>query len=209
MSIAAAIQAIRDAGFQIEAEGDSIAIEPFDELSEKQVGWLKANKPAILAALRNPGSVLRADRGHDLAPANCPLPARLAIAAERVCREIHGDNDDQVAQMLADLAECPESDWDSLADHFESQPPPPESDDDRVLIHVPELTLSTGQKISCDMTVPKANLEKLRAVVKFRLKDGGGGGSVLGSPGTPREELVADLQTRYGSRLETIDGLAP
>ena len=76
----------------------------------------------------------------------------------------------------------------------------------RVLIHVPELKLSTGQRISCDMTVPRANMEKLRAVVKFRLKDDQGGGSVLGSPGTPREELVADLHTRYGKRLASIDG---
>ena len=151
MSITDVIQAIRAAGFQVEAEGDSIAIEPFDELSEKQVGWLKANKPAILDALRSPGAILDAGQGgNDLEPAN-----------------------------------------------------------DRFLIHVPELKLSTGQRISCDMSVPKVNLEKLRAVVKFRLKGNGGGGSVLGSPGTPREELVADLRTRYGSRLETIDGAAP
>ena len=80
---------------------------------------------------------------------------------------------------------------------------------DRVVVHVPELTLSTGKKISCDLSVPRENLERLRAVVRFRLKGGGGGGSVLGSPGTPREELVADLQARYGSRLETIDGDSP
>ena len=46
---------------------------------------------------------------------------------------------------------------------------------DRVLIHVPELTLSTGQRIACEMTVPRSQLEPLRAVIRFTLKDDGGG----------------------------------
>lgn len=147
-NITASIQKLRQAGFSIEADGDAIAIDPFDELTDAQVDWLKSHKPDILTALRSEGTILDAGQGgNDIEPAN-----------------------------------------------------------DRVLIHVPELTLSTGQRVSCDMTVPRANLEKLRAVVRFRLKDDQGGGSVLGEPGTPREELVADLQTRYGSRLATIDG---
>ncbi|RQW83466.1 MAG: hypothetical protein EHM62_02020 [Methylococcus sp.] len=80
---------------------------------------------------------------------------------------------------------------------------------DRVTVHVPELTLSTGQKISCDMTVPRANLERLRAVVRFQLKDGQGGGSVLGSPGTTEDELRDILREKYGARLATINGAAP
>jgi hypothetical protein len=84
-----------------------------------------------------------------------------------------------------------------------------EPGNDRVTVHVPELTLSTGQRISCDMTVPVANLDKLRAVIKFTLKDGGGGGSVLGSPGTTEAELREILREKYGARLATINGAAP
>ena len=60
---------------------------------------------------------------------------------------------------------------------------------DRVLIHVPELTLSSGQRIACDMTVPRSQLEPLRAVIRFTPKDDGGGGSLLGSPGRTESEL--------------------
>jgi hypothetical protein len=77
---------------------------------------------------------------------------------------------------------------------------------DLVVVHVPELTLSTGQRISCDMTVPRANLERLRAVVRFTLKDNGGGGSLLGSPGKTEAELRKILREKYGDRLATIDG---
>lgn len=164
-----------------------------------------------------PGSILDASSTADPAPANSesvaggylqnlqnPLPARLAIAAERACREIHGDSDDQVQTMLDDLASYPPDDWDSLADHFEAQlPPPPEAGRERITL--------IGDDRQFQMDVPTEHVAefKARASVRFRLKDGGGGGSVLGEPGTPREELVADLRTRYGSRLETIDGAAP
>lgn len=85
---------------------------------------------------------------------------------------------------------------------------PAANDSDRVLIHVPDLGLSTGQRISCDMTVPRASLDKLRAVLRFRLKDNGGGGSLLGEPGKTEAELREMLLTKYGDRLATVDGRA-
>ena len=148
MGITEIIDRIRAAGFTIEAEGDQLMVDPFSELSDAQFGWLKANKPDILAALRAPGAILDAGQsGNDLPPAN-----------------------------------------------------------DRVVVHVPELTLSTGQKILCDLSVPRANLERLRAVVRFQLKDGQGGGSLLGSPGKSEAELREILVEKYGARLATIDG---
>lgn len=77
---------------------------------------------------------------------------------------------------------------------------------DRVVVHVPDLMLDTGQRISCDLDLPRKHLEGLRAVVRFQLKENGGGGSVLGEPGMPREALVVGLRARYGGRLATIDG---
>ena len=77
---------------------------------------------------------------------------------------------------------------------------------DRALIHVPKLVLATGQRASCDMTVPRANLDKLRAVLKFTLKDGCGGGSLLGEPGKTEGELRGILVEKYGQRLASIDG---
>jgi hypothetical protein len=77
---------------------------------------------------------------------------------------------------------------------------------DRVVVHVPEHTVTSGNRYSFDLDLPRKHLDGLRAVVRFRLKDDQGGGSVLGEPGMPREALVADLQSRYGDRLATIDG---
>ena len=80
---------------------------------------------------------------------------------------------------------------------------------DRVVVHVPEHTVKSGNRYSFDLDLPRKHLDGLRAVVRFQLKDNGGGGSVLGEPGTPREALVADLQSRYGERLATVDGVKP
>lgn len=61
------------------------------------------------------------------APVAVDLQQRLHLAATRVCREIHGDDDHAVEQMLDDLRHTPESDWVALTEHFERQlPPPPE-----------------------------------------------------------------------------------
>ena len=71
MNIAIAIAKIRSCGFQIHAEGDHISVEPFDRLTDGQLGWLKANKPAILDHLRSTATVLEAGQpGNDLPAAN-------------------------------------------------------------------------------------------------------------------------------------------
>ena len=72
-SISAAVQMIRNAGFQMEVEGDSIAIEPFDELSDDQLEWLRSNKAEILNCLRQSDVQLEPEQsGSDLTPANDP-----------------------------------------------------------------------------------------------------------------------------------------
>lgn len=75
---------------------------------------------------------------------------------------------------------------------------------DRVTIHVPEFELQTGQRVSFDMTVPRANLQALRQTLRFELKDNQGGGSVLGAPGVTQNELRRILDEKYGVRIESI-----
>lgn len=193
------IEKVRAAGFDLAAEGDRLLVCPVDRLSDEQRQFLRAHKTEILAALQSPGSVLDADGGHDLAAANCPLSARLAIAAERVCREVHGDSDGQVQAMLDDLASHPPKDWDALTQHFEAQLSPPpepgrERDELQVAVH--------GHSLAA----PVEHTKPIRASLQYRLKDGGGGGSLLGSPGTTEAELRAVLAGKYGDRLATIDG---
>lgn len=77
---------------------------------------------------------------------------------------------------------------------------------DRIVVHVPEHTVKSGNRYSFALDLPRKHLDGLRAVVRFQLKENGGGGSVLGEPGMPREVLVTGLQARYGDRLATIDG---
>lgn len=73
MSVHSAIEKIRQAGFSIEAEGDCIAIEPFDELSDDQLDWLRSNKSEILNCLRQFDVQLEPDQaGSDIQPANDP-----------------------------------------------------------------------------------------------------------------------------------------
>jgi len=79
------------------------------------------------------------------------------------------------------------------------------ANNDRILIHIPEFKLQNGNRVSFDSTVPKANLERLRQVVKFTLIDDQGGGSILGEPSKSRAELVDILKEKYGDRLESID----
>ena len=195
---------IRQAGFTIALTDGNLAISPASSLTDERRAWIRAHKDELVAALANPGSLLDADCGHDLAAANCPLPARLAIAAERVCREIHGDSDDQVAQMLDDLAHCPSDDWAALTEHFEGQlPPPPEEGRERI-------TLQTDA-YQFDMDVPTEHVAAFvaRASVRFKLRDGQGGGSLLGEPGKTEAELREILVEKYSGRLESINGEAP
>ena len=77
---------------------------------------------------------------------------------------------------------------------------------ERVTVHVPEFTLQTGRRVSFDLDVPKANIPALRHSLKFELKDGHGGGSILGKPGASKDEVRSVLLMKYEGRLATIDG---
>ncbi len=197
MNAQALILKIRDAGFTLAADGDRLLVSPVEQLTPERLGLLREHKAEILAVLNTAG-------GHDLAAANCPLPARLAIAAARVCREVHGDSDDQVMQMLDDLAHCPESDWDSLADHFEGQLPPPiEPGRERITL------MDDDRQFQMDVPTERVAAFVARASVKFRLLGDQGGGSLLGEPGKTEAELREILVEKYGKRLATINGEAP
>lgn len=50
-----------------------------------------------------------------------PVFAWLEKSASRVCREVHGDNDDQVKQMVDDLKHYRPDVWAWLIDHFQGQ----------------------------------------------------------------------------------------
>ena len=130
MTIAQAIEKIRDAGFTIEAEGDRIAIGPFSGLSESQLVWVKERKGEILECLRA----------------------------------------------------------------------------ERVVVHVPDFTLSTGKRVSFDLDVPIIHLPALRQSLRFELIGDQGGGSILGAPGQSESELRGRLVQKYGPRLATING---
>lgn len=56
------------------------------------------------------------------------------------------------------------------------------------------------------LTTERVVVPKLRQVVRFRLRDGQGGGSALGLPGEPLETITEGLRARYGSRLASVDG---
>lgn len=77
---------------------------------------------------------------------------------------------------------------------------------ERVIVHVPEFTLSTGKRVSFDLDVSKANIPALRQSLRFELKDNQGGGSILGAPGQTEDELRGRLVQKYGERLESING---
>lgn len=77
---------------------------------------------------------------------------------------------------------------------------------ERVIVHVPEFTLQAGKRVSFDLDIPKANLPALRQSLRFELKDGQGGGSILGKPGASVDEVRSVLLMKYEGRLATIDG---
>jgi hypothetical protein len=83
----------------------------------------------------------------------------------------------------------------------------PPANDPRITVHVPEFTLSTGQRVSFDLDVPTANVPTLRQSLRFELKDGQGGGSILGQPGGTEEHLRDVLVRKYRGRLATINGM--
>ena len=81
------------------------------------------------------------------------LQKKLHDAATRVCREIHGDDDHAVKQMLDDLKHAPESDLVALIDHFERQlPPPPEPGYRRITVK------GAGYQFDVDMPEEKAEI---------------------------------------------------
>ena len=144
------ISRIREAGFTIGLMDGNLAISPASSLTDARRAWIKAHKDELVAALRSSESILDAEGGNDLAPAN-----------------------------------------------------------DRALIHVPDYETASGNRYAFDMTVPKANLPALRQSLKFELKDGQGGGSILGQPGASVDEVRSVLLMKYEGRLATIDGESP
>ena len=141
------IQRIEGAGFTVALTHGNLAISPASDLNDKQREFIRSHKDELVAALRSSETLLDAEGGNDLAPAN-----------------------------------------------------------DRALIHVPEYTLATGKRVSFDLDVPKANLPALRQSLRFELKDGQGGGSILGKPGASVDEVRSVLLMKYEGRLATIDG---
>ena len=70
MNAHAYIQKVRAAGFTLATEGDRLLVSPIENLTADQRQSLSDHKPEIIAALRSSESILDADGGHDLAPAN-------------------------------------------------------------------------------------------------------------------------------------------
>jgi hypothetical protein len=115
MDVGTFISCMRREGFSVCEVDGQLGISPASRLDDEQREWISANKLAILTALKSSGTEIDTGQGgHDLLAANCPLPTRLAIAAERVCREVHCDNEYQVQAMLDDLCHAPLSAWDAL-----------------------------------------------------------------------------------------------
>ena len=76
---------------------------------------------------------------------------------------------------------------------------------ERVTIHVPDFQAANGSTYSFDLTVPKIHIPELRARLSFTLRNGQGGGSVLGAHGVTQNELRQILVDKYGDRLERVD----
>jgi|688.fasta_scaffold339605_2 hypothetical protein len=64
------IQKVQAAGFTLAIDGDRLLVSPIENLTAAQRKSLADYKPEIMAALRSSESLLDADGGHDLAPAN-------------------------------------------------------------------------------------------------------------------------------------------
>lgn len=192
------IQKVRDAGFSVALDGDRLMVSPIENLTPDQRQSLSDRKQEIIAALRASESLIDAEGGHDLEPGNdadC-LPARLIEAATRVCRD-HGDDDRVVGQMLDELRGQP-GDWDSLTEHFEGQLPAlPEPGMERVRMQ--------AAGFEFDLDLPAEHVHQVRRSVRYLLRDGQGGGSLLGEPGKAEAELVEILLRKYGNRLLTLN----
>ena len=64
------IQKVQAAGFTLAIDGDRLLVSPIENITAAQRKSLADYKPEIIAALRSSESLLDADGGHDLAPAN-------------------------------------------------------------------------------------------------------------------------------------------
>ena len=80
---------------------------------------------------------------------------------------------------------------------------------ERVVVHVPAFTLQTGKRVAFDLDLPKANIPALRQSLRFELKDGQGGGSILGVPGQTEDELMEVLMRKYQDRIARIVSRSP
>ena len=56
------------------------------------------------------------------------------------------------------------------------------------------------------LNAERVQVSKLREVVRFELKNEGGGGSCLGIPGESQETIIQGLKHRYGDRLAEVSG---
>ena len=197
--IESALQKIHDAGFRLAIKGDSLMVDPGDQLTDQQRTFIRDHKAEILSALRASLSLLDSEGGNDLEPGNDAdvLPPGLVEAATRVCREIHADDDKAVEAILADLRDQPD-DWAALEGHFEGQiQPDPESGYERVT------TEAAGYRF--DVDVPAKHAHHVRRSVRYLLRDGQGSGYLLGQPGQSEAELGETLWRKYGNRLATIN----
>lgn len=79
----------------------------------------EGNKHAQLSA-QNSGLFV-ARNSAEIDQTRGPVFNWLAMLASRVCREVHGDSDDQVTQMVDDLKHYRPDDWAWLIDHFQGQ----------------------------------------------------------------------------------------
>jgi hypothetical protein len=192
------ITRIESAGFTLDLADGNLAISPASQLTDSQRQWIRDHRDELVAALRSSESLLDAEGGHDLLPGNDPdcLPPSLAEAATRVCRD-HGDDDKAVEAMLDDLRDQP-GDWDAITGHFEGQLPAlPEPGMERVRMQ--------AAGFEFDLDLPAEHAPGIRKSVRFMLRDGQGGGSVLGKPGQSEAELREILQQKYADRLASIN----
>jgi hypothetical protein len=64
------IQKVQAAGFTLAIDGDRLLVSPIENLTAAQRKSLADYRPEIMAALRSSETLLDADGGHDLSPAN-------------------------------------------------------------------------------------------------------------------------------------------
>jgi DNA polymerase-1 len=120
----------------------------------------KRGKVAELAGVATVPAETAPEQGSKVA-GFAALTPELKAAAMEVC-DWHGDTEADRLAMLDELADYPPASWPDLLDHFRLQIPPlPELGCHRV--HVQELTLVDGSRISFDADIPAGRLTSLLA----------------------------------------------